>query len=182
MKISFQEFKELNLIDSKKAFEKLYDVFAEDIYKIILRRVKNESDTDDLLQTTFVKVWQNISKFKGDSAMYSWVYRIAINETNMFFRKKKDVIISDDSNYIFDQQVYNSFPLPPDKIDSFLFEAIESLPKKQKLIFELRYFDEVQFKKIAIDLSLSEGSVKASYHIARKKVEENFISKLNFLQ
>lgn len=178
--IAYDVFYELYQDDQKKAFNMLYEHYSEPIYYLILRRVKNHDDTNDLLQQTFIKVWKNIGKFEGKSALYSWMYRIAINETNMFFRKKKPIAIEDEEQLIFESTLYGHFDLSPEKIDQLLFKAIETLPEKQRLIFEMRYFDETSFKDIVLQLGGSEGSHKASYHIARKKIEEFLKQQLNY--
>lgn len=179
--IDYESFKRLHKKAPEKAFNMLYDSYAEKIYLLIIRRVKNHEDTNDLLQTTFIKVWQKVHNFKGQSQIYSWIYRIAINETNMFFRKKKEVFIEDQSHLIFENQFYSHHSIPPEEIDAMLFEAIASLPEKQKLVFELRYFEAKSFDAITKEIGGTNGSHKASYHIARKKVELNLKSKLNFI-
>lgn len=179
--IDFAVFQKLYSKAPQKAFNMLYDHYAEAVYYLILRRVKQHEDAHDLLQTTFIKVWENVGKFEGQSRIYSWIYRIAINETNMFFRKKKTVSLEDQSQLIFESQVYEHHDIPPEKIDRFLFEAIDQLPEKQKLIFELRYFEELPFDQIVAQIGGTTGSHKASYHIARKKIEDFLKAKLNFI-
>ena len=133
-------------------------------------------DTDDLLQEIWLKVWQNLDKFSGNSQIYTWIYRIAINETLQFLKRKKRFLFIETNNYQKEQiqAVYQGKYISGDEIQLKLHEAMLLLPEKQRAVFQMRYFDELKFKDIAEILKLSEGGVKANYHHAVKKIE-NFI-------
>ena len=136
--------------------------------------VKSHDDSDDILQNTFVKIFRNIDKFKGDSKLYSWMYRIATNEAITFLNKKarrlqitseelKDQIIDN-----LESDVY----FEGDEIKLKLQKAIATLPEKQQQVFNMKYFEELKYREMAEILETSEGALKASYHIASKKIEE----------
>lgn len=136
--------------------------------------VKDHDDTDDILQNTFIKIFRNIDQFKGDSKIYSWMYRIATNESITFLNKRarrlhitseelKDQIIDN-----LESDVY----FEGDAIKLKLQKAIAQLPEKQQLVFNMKYFEELKYREMAEILETSEGALKASYHIASKKIEE----------
>lgn len=135
---------------------------------------KNHDDTDDILQNTFIKIYRNIEKFKGESKLYSWMYRIATNETITFLNlKAKRIQI--DSNELQMQLIENlesDVYFEGNEIQLKLQKAIATLPQKQQLVFNMKYFEELKYREIADILETSEGALKASYHIAVKKIEE----------
>jgi len=136
--------------------------------------VKDHSDTDDILQNTFIKIYQNIKNFKGDSQLYSWMYRIATNEAITFLNSKaKKINLS--SQELQDKLIENlesDVYFEGDEIQLKLQKAIAKLPQKQQKVFNLKYFEELKYKEISEILGTSEGALKASYHIAVKKIEE----------
>ncbi|MBT8295053.1 MAG: RNA polymerase sigma factor [Gramella sp.] len=159
---------------SQEAFRELISTYKERLYWHIRNMVKNHDDTDDILQNTFVKIFRNIDQFKGDSKLYSWMYRIATNESITFLNKKarrlhitseelKDQIINN-----LESDVY----FEGDEIKLKLQKAIAQLPEKQQLVFNMKYFEELKYREMAEILETSEGALKASYHIASKKIEE----------
>ena len=156
-----------------QAFEVLVNTYKERLYWHIRRIVLNHDDTDDVLQNTFIKVYRNIEKFKGDSKLYSWMYRIATNESLTFLKQKsKKMGVSDQE--LKEKMVENlqaDVYFEGDEIQLKLQKALATLPDKQKLVFTMKYFQEMKYKDIAEALDTSEGALKASYHLAVKKIE-----------
>ena len=134
--------------------------------------VLTHDDADDLVQETFVKAWINIERFQGRSKISTWLYRIAMNETLTFLGKRQTNILSLDSpeGAIADQLESDSY-FCGDKADALFQEAVAHLPEKQRLVFNLKYYDEMKYEEISEVLNTSVGALKASYHIAVKKIE-----------
>ncbi len=136
--------------------------------------VLDHESSDDIAQETFVKVWSNLDKFKGDSKLYTWIYRIATNEALTHLRKKKRrffLPIGDVENElvsVLEADMYYS----GDEIQLKLQKALLKLPEKQRLVFNMKYFEEMKFKDIAEVMEVSVGSLKAQYHHAVKKIEK----------
>lgn len=156
------------------AFRELVAQYQERLYWHIRNMVKNHDDTDDVLQETFVKIFKNIDKFKGDSQLYSWMYRIATNEALNFLKKKaKNLKISSEE---FQEQIISELEtdvyFEGDHIQLQLQKAIAALPEKQQQVFNMKYFQELKYREISDILGTSEGALKASYHIAVKKIQE----------
>ena len=135
--------------------------------------VLNHDDANDILQNTFIKAWTNIDSFQANSKISTWLYRIAINETLTFLNKNQSTLVSLDSpeGAIAEQLESDSF-FCGDKADAMLQEAIARLPEKQRLVFNLKYYDEMKYEEMSTLLDTSVGALKASYHIAVKKIEE----------
>lgn len=160
--------------DTKEsAFKELLSLYKERLYWHIRKIVISHDDTDDVLQNTFIKIFRSIDKFKGDSKLYSWMYRIATNESITHINKNaKRLKISNEevqNNAINNLQADVYFE--GNDIQIKLQKAIATLPQKQQLVFNMRYFDDMKYKEIANVLETSEGALKASYHIAAKKIE-----------
>ena len=160
--------------DTKEtAFRELLSLYKERLYWHIRKIVINHDDTDDVLQNTFIKIFRSIDKFKGDSKLYSWMYRIATNESITHINKNaKRLKISNEevqNNVINNLQADIYFE--GNDIQIKLQKAIATLPQKQQLVFNMRYFDDMKYKDIANVLETSEGALKASYHIAAKKIQ-----------
>ena len=156
-----------------KAFEVLVNTYKESLYWHIRRIVLNHDDTDDVLQETFIKVYKNINGFKGDSKLYSWMYRIATNEALTFLKKKSRKLGISDSE-LQDKMISNlqaDVYFEGDEIQLKLQKAIATLPDKQKLVFNMKYYQEMKYEEISEILNTSVGGLKASYHLAVKKVE-----------
>lgn len=156
-----------------KAFEVLVDTYKERLYWHIRRIVFNHDDADDVLQNTFIKVYKNINRFKGDSQLFSWMYRIATNEALTFLKKKSNKLGISDAE-LQDRMVTNlqaDVYFDGDEIQMKLQEAIARLPEKQKLVFNMKYFQELKYEEISSILNTSVGGLKASYHLAVKKLE-----------
>lgn len=155
------------------AFEVLINTYKERLYWHIRRIVLDHDDTDDVLQNTFIKVFRNIDKFKGASKLYSWMYRIATNEALSFLKaKSKKLGVGNDE---LQERLANNLQadvyFEGDEIQLKLQKAIALLPEKQKLVFNMKYFEELKYKEISEILGTSEGSLKTSYHLAVKKIE-----------
>lgn len=155
------------------AFKELLTLYKERLYWHIRKIVISHADTDDVLQNTFIKVYKNIDKFKGDSKLYSWLYRIATNEALTFLNKaSKRLKISSEE---LQQQIVDNLQadvfFDGNDIQIQLQKAIATLPKKQQIVFNMRYFDDIKYSDMAEILDTSEGALKASYHLAMKKIE-----------
>jgi len=156
-----------------KAFELLINSYKERLYWHIRRIVLDHDDADDVLQNTFIKVFRNIDGFKGDSKLFSWMYRIATNES-LTFLKQKSRKLGVDSEAIQTHMANNlqaDVYFEGDEIQYKLQQAIASLPEKQKLVFNMKYFEELKYEEISEILETSVGGLKASYHLAVKKIE-----------
>ncbi len=156
------------------AFKELLHLYQERLYWQIRNIVKNHEDADDVLQNTCIKIFRNIEKFKGDSQLFSWMYRIATNESFTFLKKRaREMQISSEE---LQQQIIDNLEtdvyFEGDKIQLKLQRAIATLPEKQQQVFNMKYFQELKYKEISDILGTSEGALKASYHIATKKIEE----------
>lgn len=174
---------EQNLIDELRnpetanaAFGKLMQIYAEKLYWQIRRMVFCHDDADDLLQNTFIKAWNNLDKFRGDARLSTWLYKIAVNESiNHLNRSKQrnDISTDDAENYLC-QQLESDPYFDGDELQLQLQKAIASLPEKQRLVFNMRYFQEMKYEEISEILGTSVGALKASYHHAVKKIEARF--------
>ncbi len=156
-----------------EAFNLLLTKYQQKIYWHIRRLVIDHDDTDDLVQETFVKVWKNLANFRSDSQLYTWIYRIATNESITFLNKKKlkNNISLDDVSSELAESLTASHYFDGDKIQRKLQEAILTLPEKQRIIFNMKYFDDMKYDEISEVLGTSVGALKASFHIAVKKIE-----------
>lgn len=160
---------------SKKeiAFNDLVSLYKERLYWHIRNIVKVHEDADDVLQNTFIKVFKNIDNFKGDSKLYSWMYRIATNESISFINKraKQMQISSEEIQNLAIDNLKTDVYFEGDEIQLKLQRAIATLPEKQQLVFNMKYFQDIKYSDMSEILETSEGALKASYHIAVKKIE-----------
>jgi RNA polymerase sigma-70 factor (ECF subfamily) len=159
------------------AFSAIVKEHSQEIYRHVRRMVLVHDDADDIVQNTFVKAWMNIDSFQGKSRISTWLYRIAINETLTFLNRNRGTLISLDTpeGAIAEQLESDTF-FNGDRADAMLQEAIARLPQKQRLVFNMKYYDEMKYEEISAILDTSVGALKASYHIAVKKIEE-YLSK-----
>lgn len=160
--------------DSKNyAFNLLTRKYQERIYWHIRKMVISHDDANDVVQDTFVKVWKNLEKFKGNSQLYTWIYRIATNECLQFLNKKRRrfFIPIHDITKELANKLEASATMDGDEIQFKLQKALLTLPDKQRLVFNMKYFDEMKYQEISDILGTSVGALKASYHIATKKIE-----------
>lgn len=154
-------------------FNLLLQKYQQKIYWHIRRLVIDHDDADDLVQETFVKVWKNLHNFRSDSQLYTWIYRIATNESITFLNKKKNRnnVSLDDVNSELAETLSSSSYFDGDKAQRKLQQAILTLPEKQRIIFNMKYFDDMKYDEISEVLGTSVGALKASFHIAVKKIE-----------
>ncbi len=158
----------------EQAFRKLVATYKERLYWHIRRIVLNHDDADDVLQNTFIKVYRNIDGFKGESALYSWMYRIATNEAISFLNSaaRKYNISSEEWMEKKASQLSADPYFEGDALQLKLQKAIASLPEKQRIIFNMKYFEELKYEEISEIIGTSVGALKASYHHAVKKIEQ----------
>jgi RNA polymerase sigma-70 factor (family 1) len=155
------------------AFNLLISKYQQKIYWHVRRLVIDHDDADDLVQETFVKVWKNLGSFRNDSQLYTWIYRIATNECITFLNKKrnKNNVSLEEINTELSETLAASTYFDGDRIQRKLQEAILTLPEKQRIIFNMKYFDDMKYDEISEVLGTSVGALKASFHIAVKKIE-----------
>ena len=156
------------------AFNQLIRKYQQKIYWHIRKMVIDHDDADDLTQEVFIKVWKNLENFRQDAQLYTWVYRIATNECLTFLsskRKRFFLPIGDITAELADK-IDTSADISGDEIQLKLQKALLRLPDKQRLVFNMRYYDELKYEEISEILGTSVGALKASYHLAAKKIEE----------
>ncbi len=156
------------------AFNSLVKKYQERLYWHIRKIVLNHDDADDILQNTFVKVWRSIDKFREESSLYTWLYRIATNESLTFINsnKRRSLIPINDTSEFLMNNLESDVYFDGDEIQLRLQEAILKLPEKQRLVFNLKYFEEMKYEDMSQVLDTSVGALKASFHHAAKKIEE----------
>lgn len=154
----------------REAFAELMAQFSEPLYWQIRRLVKNHDDADDLLQNTFMKVWMNLDSFRGDAKLSTWLHKIALNEalTHLDKEKRHAAESLDDAVH----QVEADEWIDGDEAAAALRHAVETLPTKQQMVFNMKYFDEMKYEEISEITGTSVGALKASYHLAVKKIEQ----------
>lgn len=163
----------LNPKTQNEAFQKLLSVYQKPLYNHIRNIVLNHDDADDVLQNTFIKVFQYLKSFKGESKLFSWMYRIATNEAITFLNQKakvNGVSTATLQNKAIDNLQADVF-FDGNEIQLKLQKAIANLPEKQQLVFKMKYFEELKYEEISEILGTSVGALKASYHHAVKKIE-----------
>lgn len=160
----------------REAFEWIVNTYKEQLYYQIRRMVLSHEDADDLLQNTFIKAWNNLEYFRGEAKLSTWLYRIALNECLNFLNKQraqKHLSIEESEANLLNQ--LESDPYFDGDQTQLLFEkAIQTLPEKQRIIFHLKYFQDMKYNEISEIMGTSIGALKASYHHAVKKIEEFF--------
>lgn len=158
--------------DPNKGYRLLVSKYKEKLYYHIRRMVDSHDDADDILQNTFVKVIRNIDGFQSQSSLYTWLYRIATNESLSFITSSKSKMSESLDQFQVAQMSSADLPTDGDVIINKLNQAIHLLPEKQKLVFNLRYYDEMSYQDIADVTETSVGALKASFHHAVKKIED----------
>jgi len=173
----------MNCSDEELSTELLREGVGPEIFAEIVRRYQrpiyyhcrnllvSHDDADDAVQNALIKIWQNASQFKGESLLRTWIYRIATNESINLIRKRKPTIDFDEAQPEMAEMISEDLYLSGDEIALKLQKAMCFLPFKQKLVFTLRYFEDLSYADIALLTSTSEGALKASYHHAVKKLE-----------
>ena len=157
----------------EQGFRELMTLYKERLYWHIRKIVISHDDADDVLQNTFIKVYRNIDKFKGESKLFSWLYRIATNEaiTHINKNSKRLQISNEEAKEHAINNLTSDVYFEGDSIQLKLQKAIATLPQKQQLVFNMKYFDDIKYKDMSEILETSEGALKASYHLAVKKIE-----------
>ena len=162
----------------EKGFTAIIKKYQEKLYWHIRRIVVDHEDANDVLQNMFIKVWNALDNFREDSQLYTWLYRIATNESLTYIeqqKKRKSISLSDAENGLSNKlkadQNYDS-----NKIEWKLQLAMQQLPEKQRVVFNLRYYDEMPYHQMSLVLETSEGALKASYHHAVKKIEDYILN------
>lgn len=158
----------------RAAFGRVIEMYSEPLYRQIRRMVENHEDANDLLQNTFMKAWQNMEYFRGDARLSTWLYKIAVNESLTFLAKeRKRLSLSlDDQESALANQIEADPYFDGDHAQELLRKAIVTLPEKQRVVFNMKYFDEMKYEEISEILGTSVGALKASYHLAVKKIEK----------
>lgn len=165
----------------REAFTEIIKTYSEPLYWQIRRMVMNHDDANDLLQNTFLKAWSNIENFRGDAKLSTWLYKIAINESITFINKEKqkqNISIDDDDSFLVNSLESDQW-FDGDELKLLLQKAIATLPEKQRMIFNMKYFDEMKYEDMSEILGTTVGALKASYHHAVKKIELFFLAELN---
>ena len=180
-KLLNMDLQEQNLIFELKnpgkrdiAFKKLVDIYHQRIYWHVRKMVIDHDDANDLVQDIFVKIWKNIEKFREESNLFTWVYRIATNECLNFLakRKRKATFSMEEAGNEADQLLENDPFISGEQVQLKLQKALLKLPDKQRLVFNMKYFDKMKYEDISKITKTSVGGLKASYHLAVKKIEE----------
>lgn len=160
--------------EARAAFNEVLRVYSEPLYWQIRRLVQNHEDSNDLLQNTFLKAWSSLENFRGDAKLSTWLYKIAINESLSFLsreRKRNHLSLDDQESLIIHTLEADTY-FDGDEAQLLLRKAIASLPEKQRLVFTMKYFDEMKYEDMSSVLGTSVGALKASYHLATKKIEQ----------
>ena len=167
----------------QKAFSQIISKYKEKLYWHIRRLVVIHEDADDVLQNVFIKMWKGLDRFREESKLYTWLYRIASNESITHLEKQRKIrrVEADgEGSALLAEKVKADDYFDSSKIEWKLQLAIQTLPEQQKLVFNLRYFDEMPYNEMSEVLGVSTGALKASYHHAAKKIHNYLINELNF--
>ena len=158
----------------EKAFTELIKKYQEKLYWHVRRMVIEHEDANDVLQNVFIRVWNGLENFREDSQLYTWLYRVATNECLTFLeqRKKRSAVSLSDIESNLSNKIMADKHFDANKLEWKLQLAIQQLPDKQRVVFGLRYYDEMPYEEMSRVLETSEGALKASYHHAVKKIEE----------
>jgi RNA polymerase sigma factor (sigma-70 family) len=158
--------------EKSSLFAEILNLYKARVYRVVRKMVVSHEDADDIVQEVFIKVWQHLDTFQFDSHLFTWIYRIATNECLRFLKKKRRFswLGTDYTDTLMQHLVSDSY-LDPDDIQLRLQKAILLLPDKQRLVFNLRHFEELPYQKIAEITGTSVGALKASYHHAVLKIE-----------
>jgi RNA polymerase sigma factor (sigma-70 family) len=156
-----------------KAFNLILKKYQQKIYWHIRRMVIDHDDADDLVQDVFIKIWKSLPNFRSDAQLYTWMYRIATNECITFINRKKlkNNVSLDDVSHELSETLADSTYFDGDKAQMKLQKALLTLPEKQKLVFNMKYYDEMKYEEMSEVLGTSVGALKSSFHLAVKKIE-----------
>lgn len=162
---------------AREAFSRVIEHYSSQLYWHIRRLVIDHDDADDVLQNTFIKAWTNIDNFRGDAQLMTWLYKIATNESITFINKKKarlQASLDDEGAEALVADLETDKWFDGDDLQVRLQQAIASLPDKQRVVFTMRYYEEMKYEQMSEILGTSVGALKASYHHAVKKIEAFF--------
>jgi RNA polymerase sigma factor (sigma-70 family) len=169
-----------NPLNHERVFRFILKTYKEKMYFQVRKMVIDHDDADDVTQEAFIKIWKNIDKFRGDSKLYTWLYRIATNEALTFLQKKrKDLSLSDEDNTYLEETLASSQSdtyLGGDEIADKLQKALLTLTDKQRVVFNLKYFEDLKYEEIADITDTSVGGLKSTFHFAVKRIED-FLAK-----
>ena len=166
-------------VTKERGFTAIIKKYQEKLYWHIRRMVVDHEDANDVLQNVFIRVWNGLENFREDSQLYTWLYRIATNECLSFLeqQKRKSALPLDESESGLSNKVVADKHFDANKLEWKLQLAIQQLPEKQRLVFNLRYYDEMPYEEMSKVLETSEGALKASYHHAVKKIEDYILNR-----
>lgn len=168
---------------NESAFNAIVDAYSEKLYWHVRRFLCNHDETNDLLQEIFIKIWKGLPYFRAESRIFTWLYRIATNEALNFLRKQKVKFLTEDEfvTEILVKEIDKDPYFNGDALQRELHKAIQKLPQKQKIVFNMRYFDEMRYEDIAAVTGTSVGALKASYHHAYNKIKAELEERLLYL-
>ena len=167
--------RQLNTPDTRRTgFQMMVRKYSSQLYWQIRHIVISHENSNDVLQNTFIKAWTNLDNFRGDSKLRTWLYRIAVNESITFIKKQRDTIPIDAPEASAAGQLESDPYFDGDKADILLQKALQSLPEKQRVVFNMKYFQEMKYEEISDILETSVGALKASYHFAVQKIQDYF--------
>ena len=157
----------------ERAYTSIIKKYQERLYWHIRRMVVSHDDTDDVLQNVFIRVWKGLENFREDSQLYTWMYRVATNECLTFLdqQKKRGAVSLSGLESDLSEKIKADDSFDANRLEWKLQLAIQQLPEKQRVVFQLRYYDEMPYEEMSRVLDTSEGALKASYHHAVKKIE-----------
>lgn len=160
------------------AISLLIQTYQKRLYWHIRKIIISHEDSDDVLQNSFIKIWKGLAEFREESVLYTWMYRIATNEALTFLRQKQKRQSESihPIEYTLSKSLESDVHFSGDAIQLKLQQAILTLPEKQRIVFNMRYYDEIPYEKMSGILGTSVGALKASYHIAAKKIEELLVT------
>ena len=159
----------------RSAFSKVVRLYSEPLYWQIRRMVGGHDDANDILQNTFLKAWGSLENFRGDAKLSTWLYKIAVNESLSFLEreKRRDAVSLDGEDVPSSvRALYADDNIDGAALQQKLMQAIATLPEKQRIVFNMKYFDDMKYEQMSEILGTSVGALKASYHLATKKIEQ----------
>lgn len=162
---------------TEEAFNEIVKAYSERLYWHVRSFSCSHEDTDDLIQEIFLKIWSALPSFRGESGLFTWMWRIATNEVLAFLRRSafRSALQFKSLESTMADRIDEDPWFDGDETEKLLLKAVQRLPEKQKLVFNMRYFEDMKFSDLAEVLNMSEGGVKATYHIAEKKIR-NFLN------
>jgi len=157
----------------RKAFTRVVEEYSEKLYWLIRKMVLSHDDANDILQNAFLKAWSNLDNFRGEAKLFTWMYKIALNETITFLNRQRAInsVSIDDADVFMLERLTGDEYFDGDALQLKFEEAILTLPEKQRIVFQMKYHEEMKYEDMSEILGTSVGALKASYHHATKKIE-----------